>query len=203
MAIKGWPIYLMEKIRLLAEESLESNNYVVLLTKFDSSTFNATASEEGSFNDWYKKARKGVIFNIYLKKIIKALTIVLIVISPILPILIIKLKASFIPSSKRTIPDVIFDKEAKKKKINYFRDIPCNHDIYRAYFISTLYGLNKKESDLLGSVLLKWLNEEKIRIIETLPNLFNKIKRVIDFKKKEAIEVHLWKEFKYLELKVK
>lgn len=58
------------------------------------------------------------------------------------------------------------DKRIKKGKYNYFRDIPCDGDIFKAYFIATLYDINENVGDLLGAVLLKWMHEEKIEVIE-------------------------------------
>ena len=48
--------------------------------------------------------------------------------------------------------DASFDKEGKKlirRSDSYYRDIPCNKDIYRAYCIGSLYGIMKNKTDLL------------------------------------------------------
>ena len=51
-----------------------------------------------------------------------------------------------------------------KNEIEYFRDIPCNGDIFRAYYIASSYKLIKNETDILGALLLKWLKESLITI---------------------------------------
>ena len=50
------------------------------------------------------------------------------------------------------------------KNLPNFRDIPCNKDIYKAYFISVAYYLTKKKTDIFGAILLKWVKEDKISI---------------------------------------
>ena len=49
------------------------------------------------------------------------------------------------------------------RDISYYRDIPCNKDIYRFYYLAKVYGLVKKDTDFLGALLLKWLNDMTIR----------------------------------------
>lgn len=50
------------------------------------------------------------------------------------------------------------------KEIPYFRDIPCNNDLYKAYYIGYKYKIIKNQTDILGAIILKWLKECKIRI---------------------------------------
>lgn len=48
--------------------------------------------------------------------------------------------------------------------LQYYRDIPCNGDIFRAYYISYNYGLTKSQTDLIGAIILKWLKDSIIRV---------------------------------------
>lgn len=61
---------------------------------------------------------------------------------------------------------IIPTKEAKllKDYKEYYRDIPCNKDIFRAYYISYEYNIINNKSDLLGAMLLKWFREKNISI---------------------------------------
>jgi len=59
-----------------------------------------------------------------------------------------------------------------------FRDIPCQKNIFRAFFISEAYRFNTKKTDFIGTVFLKWLNENKIKIIKTTERSFFKEKEV-------------------------
>lgn len=51
-----------------------------------------------------------------------------------------------------------------REDVPIFRDIPCNKDLFRAYFVSVQYKLNNKKKDLLGAVLLKWLRKGNVKV---------------------------------------
>ena len=52
---------------------------------------------------------------------------------------------------------------SKQKEKKYYRDIPCNKDIYRIYYISYRY-LYIKGNNLLGAIILKWMLYNNITI---------------------------------------
>lgn len=189
---KGYAYVADGKIHMETETDLDSSEYMVLLAKFDLNTFNATAKESGSFDDWNQKAKEGSFQHDYSEKssIIEKIAIFMMTItSLIMPLIWIMIITVVIKAAnKNNMYDIEFGPEGKKidtKSLNYFRDLPCKKDIFRAYFVATLYDLNKKKEDFLGTVLLKWLNEEKIVVVETPPKLFSKSKYSIDLKQKE------------------
>ena len=47
--------------------------------------------------------------------------------------------------------------------MEYWRDIPCEGNLFKAYYIAYNYGLIKKKTDILGAIILKWLKEGVIR----------------------------------------
>ena len=49
------------------------------------------------------------------------------------------------------------------KDAMYFRDIPCDGDIFRAYYIAYQYDLMKNKTDILGAIILKWMKQGIIR----------------------------------------
>lgn len=62
-------------------------------------------------------------------------------------------------------------------KLDYFRDLPCEKDIFKAYFISYKYNIINSEVDIMGAILLKWLLTKKIEIKESYVKiLFFKIR---------------------------
>lgn len=61
------------------------------------------------------------------------------------------------------------------ENIKYCRDIPCN--IYRAYYLLNIYDVSINEVNLLTAVILKWIKEDQITIIE------ENNKKVFDFSK--------------------
>ena len=57
-----------------------------------------------------------------------------------------------------------FGPEGKKipKDVPYYRDIPCDGGIFKAYYIAYTYGLVKNKTDILGAIILKWIKEGKV-----------------------------------------
>ena len=60
---------------------------------------------------------------------------------------------------------LLFGKNGKKiKNVNTFKNIPCNKNIFRAYWIACNYDIVNRKTDFLGAVLLQWQKEGKIEI---------------------------------------
>lgn len=173
---KGYAYVYDGKIYLESENGISKDEYVVLYATFKPNTFNATAFVEGTNEDWLNKAESGSFDHDYSTKITfwDVIGLIFSFIFTVLPIIILIILIAVFGKSKSPISDVDYGPSGKQmdyKNVNYFRDLPCKKDIHRAYFVATLYNLNKKKEDFLGSIFLKWLNEEKITIVET-PHLF-------------------------------
>ncbi len=165
---KGYAYVKDGKIHMETENGLSSSQYMVLLAEFEPNTFNTTNQLEGTFNDWLEKAENDTYQYNYHSTID--------IIGEILPVIImglvwlgviIGIYRSFKSSDK--VPGNYDFLEYKTnsssiKEAPYFRDIPCNKDIYRAYFIASLYCLTKRKTDFLGSNLLKWVNEGLVEV---------------------------------------
>lgn len=154
--------------------TLYSSEYMTILIKFPLGTFNAEnklyndfeyylgMAEEGSSKyDSISDYLYGSGFREALISFIKVLgfiTLVAIFISPLIAAAIFT--ATTAPSHFK------FGENGKKmsKDIGYFRDIPCNKNIYSAYFISYNYSIMRNKTDLLGTMLLKWLKEGQVSI---------------------------------------
>lgn len=131
-------------------------------------TFNTTDKVNDKFDNLFKKAEKGVISdskndtnnNINSGLLASFIVIIYCILFTYLKDLKGKEKYGI---AKLKIPS----KRLKSiKNIDYYRDIPCNNDIYRAFWIATQYGLIKDKSNLMGAVLLKWVKDEKIKIVD-------------------------------------
>ena len=141
--------------------SLSSGEYMTLLVDFPSNTFNPSITLDNDFNYYYEKAEVGAteysesssIFNL-----IPYLFWFFIIASSIFGIGAKANKEYKVISKEDRLPN--------NSEINYFREIPCNKDIFRAYFISKRYNLLKKKTDFLGSMLLKWLLEKKVEVVK-------------------------------------
>lgn len=183
---KGYAYVADGKIYMESENGIRSSEYMVLYANFDANTFQATVTEEGTKADWLEKAEEGTFEYDYNEKM--SFWNVLSILISIFAFLIIMIVIVAISKSSNLMGDIDYGtwgKKINKNKINYFRDIPCKKDIYRAYLVATMYGLNKKKEDFLGTIFLKWLNEEKITIVETPASFLSKSKNSIDLKIQE------------------
>ncbi len=167
----------------LSNDGDMNGNYVVLLAKFPVNTFNTTnedsryntfddvlaAADEGSFEYDYDEESFAtnilnfivVIFNIFLCFI---------------PVLI----AILIARSNQY--GFIDNKKITKKNTPYFRDIPCDKDIYYANALVQLNKFTNSNSNILGAILLKWVKEDKIKVIK------DKKKTSLQFDKNTVID---------------
>lgn len=164
---KGYAYVKDGKIYMESETGISRSEYMVLLANFDPHTFQTTNDLEGTFDDWFQKAEKGKFSYNYNSRWETLKSIIIVSLFMIFFFGIVIFISVMGDSNVSGIKGVFDfkDKGRKFKEVNYFRDIPCKKDIYRAYFLATLYGLTKKRTDFLGSNLLKWLNEGKIEII--------------------------------------
>lgn len=69
-------------------------------------------------------------------------------------------------AKKQVVSNLKFGAEGKKipSDVAYYRDIPCQKDIFRAYYIGYNYGLLKNKTDILGAIILKWMKDSIIRV---------------------------------------
>lgn len=72
--------------------------------------------------------------------------------------------------------------------IPIFREVPCNGDLYYAYFLIRVNNFNFKDSNILVAIILKWIKEKKILVIKgengNILDLSNKIMFDNDFENK-------------------
>lgn len=73
---------------------------------------------------------------------------------------------------------VYFGKKKSLKDVNYYRDIPCGEDLFRAFFIGYNYGIITKRTYILGAIILKWIKDKKVKI-EKRQGKFGKEETVI------------------------
>ena len=164
------------KVYLSTEGKLNSDEYMVALIKFPKGTYKTTNILNHDFNYYYEMAQKGAVSheeNVLLGAIFAILSFAF----WIFIIVIIVAACKTMPQNGQKYRLSISQEDKKTKGIPNFRDIPCNKDIFKAYYIAYNYGLMKKQTDLLGAVLLKWLKENRISIKkEEKSGLFSKEK---------------------------
>ncbi len=149
-------------IEMQPNGNLSSDEYMTILVKFPLGTFNTSNKLDNDFEYFYNMAEEGatnysedssslVVFFVFF--------------------------IFFVTAAAKAIAVSIHNKTSKlyfgttgnkvPKDVPLFRDIPCNGDISRAYFIAYYYNLMKKKTDLLGAILLKWLKENKVNVQKT------------------------------------
>ena len=166
----GAPCYVYDgKIEMTSDGSrVNSDEYMTILVKFPKGTFQTSSVLSHDFNYYYDMAEDGAV-NYNDKESVWEVLI------PIFTILLNVLLFGFIAgvmvnASKND--KCSFGKTGNKvrKDVPPFREIPCNKDIFYAYWVAVNYNLIKKKEDFLGAVILKWVHDGNVRIEKVIKN---------------------------------
>lgn len=160
-----------------SNEGNMGSNYVVLLVKFPSDTFDTdiSYSDYSTFDEVLDKANEGKFDYDYGNYEISGtidVTLFFFLI-PFTTILILALVQAF--GKKYGYKD---NKKIDKKNTPYFRDIPCNKDIYYADALIKLNKFDYRETNILGAIILKWVKEDKVKF-SSKEKIFNKKENAI------------------------
>lgn len=168
------------KIVLDSGGSLSSSQYMVGLVRFESNLFNTSNTSSQSFDDIYDSAKSTVSDYSFNESwfIIKLLLLTL-----GLPYFILFILGGFsrrrkYNSNRDNIEYRPLDlgPKIKNNEVTYFRDIPCEGDLYYAYWVMIKYKILKEDdckNGLVGAILLKWIKEGYIELSKTRGGLFN------------------------------
>ena len=161
----GAPCYVYDgKIEMTSDNSrVSSDEYMTILVKFPKGTFNTSSILNNDFNYYLDMAEDGATnYNdepepwwLWLIGLIPILFNVLIFgfIFGIATNASRNDKCSFGSTGNKVRKDVL-----------PFRDIPCDKDIFYAYWVAHNYNLTKKKEDFLGAVLLKWIHDGNVKV---------------------------------------
>lgn len=151
------------KIHMQSDGTLEKSEYMTILAKFPKDTFNASNILNRNFEHYFKMAEEGSTK--YEKPKESIFYKILGFIISIWPFLLILLVSIFIAKNANKKYGFKFGEYGKKipRDVEYWRDIPCEGNLFKAYYIAYNYGLIKKKTDILGAIILKWLKEGVIR----------------------------------------
>jgi len=154
---KGYAYVEDGKIKMSNEGDMDGN-YVVLLAKFPLNTFNTNNSYYNykTFSDVYNLAEKDTFEYDYsdYEDSSSVSDIIFGIFAVLLQFLFVGIPLVALMSSKYGF---INNKTITKENTPYFRDIPCNKDIYYANALSCLNGWTKTETNILGAIFLKWI----------------------------------------------
>lgn len=171
-------------IEMQPNNGLSTDEYMTILVQFPKGTFNTNNTLNHDFNYYYKMANEGSvkyngsksgIGNIFIDFMYALVFIfglfVFIFVTIIKPV-------SFSGYNTRKYKG----EKLRKKEITYYRDLPENMDLLTAYYIGYNYGLIKRESDLLGALLLKWIKSSDVKLESRITsNFITKKETVIIF----------------------
>ena len=154
------------KIYMKSDGTLEKSEYMTILAKFPKGTFNASNVLNRNFEHYYKMAEEGSTkYNKPQKTFLSYFADFFRFLFSIWPFLLTLLVSIFIVKNANKKYGFKFGEYGKKipRDVEYWRDIPCEGNLFKAYYIAYNYGLIKKKTDILGAIILKWLKDGVIR----------------------------------------
>ena len=167
----------------ISNNSLDSDEYMVALIKFPKDTFKTSNIKGNDFNYYKELAEDGSLA--YKQSIWETILSIIMMFSEFIFVFVIIIISSIFASKNTNSGSykLSFGETGKKlpRDVNMFRDIPCNKDIFRAYWVAYNYNLMKKQTDFLGAILLKWLKQKHIEIKSNEKGIFKKEETSIVF----------------------
>lgn len=149
-------------IEMQSDGRLDKSEYMTILVKFPVGTFKTTNKLNNNFNYYLDMAEEGTTK--YKKSTgIGAWELIFYILKQFAPYIIVAIALLAIRNTGNKY-DLGLDGKKISKETPYYRDIPCDGDLFRAYYIAEKYGILKKKTDLLGAIILKWLKEDKIKL---------------------------------------
>lgn len=174
-------------IEMQSDGALSTDEYMTILVKFPTGTFNCDNKIDYYFNYYLNMAEEGAVK--YIEKENYEFKTIGFVIILCIGVILFRLFTTGIIKIENENFD--FGPWGKRfsKDLGYYRDIPCGKDIFRAYYIAIKYKISKKKENLLGAIILKWVKDDIVQIIK---------KEESSIFKKENIIIKLPKENKSL-----
>ncbi len=181
------PCYVKDgAIYMTSDGRINSSEYLTLLAKFPKGTFESNSILDHDFEYYLSMANEGATPSIHKEEKMSIKEIISSIIGTIISFGIF------------VWVGVLAARSSKNNKYNYgpngkklgsvpnFRDIPCNKDIYYAFWTADTFDIIKNKNDFLGAVLLKWIHDGNVTIekIESNGIFKKKEESVVTFVKK-------------------
>lgn len=181
------PCYVKDgAIYMTSDGPIGSSEYLTLLAKFPKGTFESNSILDHDFEYYLSMANEGATPSIHKEEKMSIKEIISSIIGTIISFGIF------------VWVGVLAARSSKNNKYNYgpngkklgsvpnFRDIPCNKDIYYAFWTADTFDIIKNKNDFLGAVLLKWIHDGNVTIekIESNGIFKKKEESVVTFVKK-------------------
>ena len=196
----GAPTYVYDgQVKMHSNNAIDADEYMVVLVKFPQGTFNTSNVENNDFQYYLDMAEEGAThYESTEGNSISAGAFVgfglmglLAFFIECIPVIFILGLVVFL-NAKSEFVKVTPEQKAMIKDAPYYRDIPCDKDLFKMFYIAQTTGLLKRKTDIMGAVILKWLKEKKISIIKEEKGLLNReqISVVFNREAKTQIEDH-------------
>ncbi|MBQ6477312.1 MAG: DUF2207 domain-containing protein [Bacilli bacterium] len=163
---KGAPCYVKDGLIQMTSDgdTVDSDEYMTILVKLDKGIFEPTSRIDANFDKYLKMAQEGsdpynYEGNKTKSSIGDTIAGILGFLFTFIPFIFVGLLAVLFGSK----PDKYdFESSGGKslKDVLPFRDIPCEKDLFMAYFVAYHYNIGKSsnlKSNLLGALILKWI----------------------------------------------
>ena len=169
---------------VLTAKNLTESQYIVGLVRFEHNIFDISNITSESFDDVYDSAMSDVkdIEKPFEIKDIFLLLVAAIFFNPILWIVLLMIfinkfnkksekLTEFILGSRKRSGDLDFglDGNVLPEDVNYYREIPSNKDLERAYWVCLKYSVipeEKVKQGIIGAILLKWIKKGYITVLK-------------------------------------
>ena len=184
---KGYAYVYNGYIEMSTEHGLDEDEYMVVLIKFPSGTYNTTSTLDNDFDTYLGMAKEGASPT-GPSKLSRIWNVITTVIPFVIFIGFMTVVAKTASSSANKVGTKKLDytnapkKLPKESDIHPYRDIPCDGNIAKAYWVSAAYNIYKNKNDYLGCLLLKWINENKISISKRQSKILKKEESVLELK---------------------
>lgn len=167
-------------IEMQSDGKLPTSDYMTILVKFPKGTFHLQNNINKDFNYYYEMAEEGAVHNSgSSKEEMNPLFAMFLCLFSLLPFIIMVFAIIAIFCTK-TKYDYGPEGKTISRNVDYYRDIPCKKDVFRAYYIGFQYEIIKNKTDILGAIILKWLKDSLIRVEQKETNsIFKKENTII------------------------
>ena len=193
----GAPTYVYDGyIEMDSESTVFSDEYMTILVKFPSNSFNTSITLNNNFDYYYKMSlekstsskekNQPVIVKESKKSTLYNLSVIIFLVLIFLLFILLLVRHLKYKEQTQNIKKINYNYGYKnnikidKNKVPLFRDIPCNKDIYYANSLIKLNKFNIKNSNILGAIILKWVKDDKIEFKSEKTGIFNKETSIIN-----------------------
>lgn len=156
-------------IEMDSEGALDNDEYMTILVKLPSDMFETEDIINENFEYYLQMAEEGSEKYVEISEW-DVMSGILLMMAVFVGIVIVCAISTSVGST--------YSKKIKRKlkldEVEYYRDIPCNKDIFKAYFLAYEYGVISKKTDVLGAIILKWIKEKRTSIQMKTVGLFKK-----------------------------